>query len=61
MVQSKLKQAIFEKLGEVENMLHTSTCEGESFADNLQAEMGWAAELDIALRTLTEAVDYYVD
>jgi|LauGreDrversion4_2_1035121.scaffolds.fasta_scaffold2275208_2 hypothetical protein len=61
MVQSKIKQAIFAKLGEVEDMLHTSTCENESFADNLQAEMGWAAELDIALRTLTEAVDYYVD
>ena len=61
MVQSKVKQAIFDKLAEVEDMLHTSTCEGEGFADNLQTDMGWAAELDIALRTLTEAVDYYVD
>ena len=61
MVQSKLKQAIFDKLAEVEDMLHTSTCEGEGFADNLKTDMGWAAELDIALRTLTEAVDYYVD
>lgn len=56
-----MKDIILAKLAEVQDMLHTSTCESESFADNLQTEMGWAAELDIALRTLTEAVDYYVD
>ncbi len=55
------KQQIFAKLAEVQELLERSTCDNEAFADSLQADMGWAAELDIALRTLTDNVDYYVD
>jgi len=56
-----MKDAILAKLAEVEEMLLDASCEGQSFGENLQAEMGWAAELEIALRALTDTVDYYVD
>lgn len=55
------KQQILLKLAEVEDLLEQAECEGETFADNFEAEMGWAAELNIALTTLTEQVGYYVD
>jgi hypothetical protein len=55
------KQQLFAKLAEVQDLLQNSTCDSETFAQSLQADIGWAAELDIALRTLTDNIDYYVD
>ena len=46
-----MKQAILDKLAEVEAMLEKATCDGE-------ADVPEVGEL---LNTLTEAVDYYVD
>lgn len=61
-----MKQAILDKLAEVEAMLQKTSCDGENFADDLQAfeEVGtptWAGEIDFAMRTLAEKIDYYVD
>ena len=56
MVQSKIKQEIFEKLAEVEAMLLETTCGGEQLA-----EQDCFSDIEGALSTLTEAVDYYVD
>jgi len=59
--QSANKQAILAKLFELEDMLQNATCEGEAFRENLEGYDDWAAEVDSALRTLTEAVDEYLD
>jgi len=56
-----MKQAILDKLAEVEAMLQKTSCDGENFADDLQAFDSWAGEIDLALRTLAEKIDYYVD
>jgi hypothetical protein len=56
MVQSKLKQAIFEKLAEVEALLLEASCEGAQLA-----ELDCFEEVDTALAHLTEQVGYYVD
>jgi len=56
-----MKQAILDKLAEIEAMLQKTSCDGENFEDNLQAFDSWAGELDLALRTLADKVDYYVD
>lgn len=55
------KQQLFAKLAEVQDLLEQATCDGETFAENFDADMGWAAELGTALRTLTDNIDYYVD
>jgi hypothetical protein len=51
-----MKEAILEKLAEVEAMLLEASCEGEQLA-----ELDCFAEVEGALSTLTQAVDYYVD
>jgi hypothetical protein len=51
-----MRDAILEKLMEVEVMLQAATLDGESLT-----EMDCFAEVTSALNTLTEAVDYYVD
>jgi hypothetical protein len=56
MQQSAIKLAIFEKLAEVEAMLLEASCEGEQLA-----ELACFSEVDGALSTLVQAVDYYVD
>ena len=56
-----MKQAIIDKLAEVEAMLQKTSCDGENFADDLRDFDSWAGELDLALRTLADKVDYYVD
>jgi hypothetical protein len=60
-MQTVIKQQLFNKLAEVQDLLKQATCDSESYAQSLQDNIGWAAELDIALRTLTDNVDYYVD
>lgn len=56
-----MKQAILDKLAEVEAMLQTATCDGVVFADDLEDVDGWTGELDLAMRTLAEHIDYYLD
>ena len=56
MVQSDVKKAIFAKLAEVEDLLLAATCDGEQFA-----ELDCYSEVDGAVSTLLQAVDYYVD
>jgi hypothetical protein len=54
--EHNMRDAILEKLAEVEDMLQAATLDGESLT-----EMDCFAELEGALSTLTQAVDYYVD
>ena len=56
MVESKIKQAIFEKLAEVEALLQEAECEGTQLAS-----LDCFEEVDTALAHLTQTVDYYVD
>jgi hypothetical protein len=56
-----MKQAILDKLAEVEAMLQKTSCDGQNFADDLQAFDSWASEIDLAVRTLAEHIDYYLD
>ena len=56
MQQSDVKKAIFEKLAEVEALLLEASCEGEQLA-----EMDCFEEVNTALSTLVQTVDYYVD
>ena len=56
-----VKQQLFAKLAEVQDLVKQATCDGEQFTDSLQNNNDWAADIDIALRTLTDNVDYYVD
>jgi hypothetical protein len=60
-MQTATKQQLFAKLAEVQDLLEQATCDGQTFAENFEEEMGWAAEIDTALRTLTDSVGYYVD
>lgn len=55
-MQDLYKQQILEKLREVEIMLMEATCDGEQLA-----ELDCYSEVDGALSTLVQAVDYYVD
>lgn len=55
-MQDLYKQQILAKLREVEIMLEEATCDGEQLA-----ELDCYAEVDTALSTLMQAVDYYVD
>jgi hypothetical protein len=56
-----MRDAILEKLAEIEAMLEKATCDGESFAENLQDFDSWAGEVDMAVRTLAEKIEYYID
>jgi hypothetical protein len=51
-----MRDAILAKLAEVEAMLLEATLDGEQLA-----EMECFSEVDGALNTLVQAVDYYVD
>ena len=51
-----MRDAILAKLAEVEVMLLEATLDGEQLA-----ELDCFAEVDGALSTLVQAVDYYVD
>lgn len=57
-----VKQQLFAKLAEVQDLLQQATCDGEQFADSLQNNNdNWTADINAALTTLTDNVDYYVD
>ena len=49
------KEDILAKLAEIEDMLQNATCDGETLRD---ADV---VDIDEALNTLTQAVDYYLD
>jgi len=51
-----MRDEILEKLAEIEAMLLEASCDGEQLA-----ELDCFAEVEGALSTLTQAVDYYVD
>ena len=51
-----MRDAILAKLAEVEDMLQSTTLDGESLT-----KMACFSELEEALSTLVQAVDYYVD
>ena len=51
-----MKEEILEKLAEIQAMLLEASCDGEQLA-----ELDCFAEVEGALSTLTQAVDYYVD
>ena len=50
------KEEIFKLLAQVETLLLEATCEGEQIAGTR-----WGDEIEDALSTLMQAVDYYVD
>jgi hypothetical protein len=56
MQQSAVKKAIFEKIAEIEDLLLEAQCEGKQFA-----ELACYSEVDNAVSTLLQTVDYYVD
>jgi hypothetical protein len=56
MVQSKIKQEIFDKLAEIEALLLEAECEGTQLAT-----LDCFEEVDTALAHLTQTVDYYID
>ena len=56
MQQSKVKQAIFAKIAEIEDLLLEAECDGLQFA-----ELDCYSEVDGAVSTLLQTVDYYVD
>jgi hypothetical protein len=51
-----MRDAILAKLAEVEDMLLEATLDGEQLA-----ELDCFAEVNTALNTLVQTVDYYVD
>ena len=51
-----MKQAILDKLAEVEAMLLEATCDGEQLA-----ELECFGDMESPLNMLVQAVDYYVD
>ena len=50
------KAEIFKLLAQVETLLLEATCEGEQIAGTR-----WGDEIENALSTLVQEVDYYVD
>lgn len=52
-----MRDAILEKLAEVEAMLATATCDGDAVAECETVE--W--ELTSAMNALVERIDYYID
>ena len=55
-MEHNMRDAILAKLAEVEAMLLEATLDGKQLA-----EMDCYSEVDGALSTLVQAVDYYVD
>ena len=45
-MQTATKQQLFAKLAELQDLLEEATCDGQTFAENFEAEIGWAAEFD---------------
>jgi hypothetical protein len=56
MQQIDVKQAIFAKIAEIEDLLLEAQCEGKQFA-----ELDCYSEVDNTISTLLQQVDYYVD
>ena len=56
MQQSAVKKAIFEKIADIEELLLAAECEGKQFA-----ELECYSEVDVAVSTLLQAIEYYVD
>jgi hypothetical protein len=56
MKQSDVKKAIFAKIAEIEDLLLEAHCDGKQFA-----ELECYSEVDSAVSTLLQTVDYYVD
>jgi hypothetical protein len=56
MKQSAVKKAIFAKIAEIEDLLLEASCEGEQLA-----ELDCYSEVDGAVSTLLQQIDYYVD
>jgi hypothetical protein len=56
MQQSAVKKAIFEKIAEIEDLLLEASCDGEQFVS-----LDCYSEVDNAVSTLLQTVDYYVD
>jgi hypothetical protein len=56
MQQSDVKKAIFAKIAEIEDLLLEASCEGEQLA-----ELDCYSEVDGAVSTLLQQIDYYVD
>jgi hypothetical protein len=54
-------QQMFNLLAQMQDLLEQATCDGENFAEALQKSASWAVELDNALTTLTDNIEYYVD
>ena len=50
------KQEIFNLLAQVETLLLETTCDGDTIAGTR-----WGDEIEDALSTLVQAVDYYID
>ena len=51
-----VKAEILAKIAEIEDLLLEATCEGEQLA-----ELDCYSDVDTAISTLLQAVDYYVD
>ena len=56
MKQSDVKKEIFAKIAEIEDLLLAAQCDGMQFA-----ELDCYKEVDVAVSTLLQTVDYYVD
>ena len=56
MKQSDVKKAIFAKLAEIEDLLLEAQCDGMQLA-----ELDCYSEVDGAVSTLLQTVDYYVE
>ena len=56
MKQSAVKEQIFAKLAEIEDLLLDAQCEGKQLA-----ELECFEEVDTAVAHLTQTVDYYLD
>ncbi len=54
-------QQMFNLLAQMQDLLQKATCDSENFAEALQEGASWAVELDNALTTLTNNIEYYVD
>lgn len=56
MKESDVKKAIFAKLAEIEDLLLEAQCDGMQLT-----ELDCYSEVDGAVSTLLQTVDYYVD
>ena len=56
MQQSDVKKAIFAKIAEIEDLLLEASCDGEQFVS-----LDCYSEVDGAVSTLLQQIDYYVD